>query len=138
MLMSIYRWCDCFIEEEYNTGEEEESLEEEEEYDSEYEDEEEEEEAETDEEDDQSDVEPRTPDVRMDYEVLHDFVKQEEGDLSVNIGDVVTLLSVRWVKLNLFFSLAFNLQGFTIYVMYHIIMDVVGLHFGKALEKHPK
>ena len=95
MSMSIYLWCDCFIEDEYDSGEEEESLGEEEEYDSEYEDEEEEEEAETDEEDDQSDVEPRTPDVRMDYEVLHDFVKQEEGDLSVNIGDVVTLLSVR-------------------------------------------
>lgn len=33
--------------------------------------------------------------TKMEYEVLHDFEKQEVGDLSVNKGDIVTLLSVR-------------------------------------------
>lgn len=33
----------------------------------------------------------------MDYEVIHDFDKQEEGDLTMKTGEVVTLISIRFV-----------------------------------------
>lgn len=36
--------------------------------------------------------------MKVDYEVLHDFDKQEEGDLTVKTGEVVTLISIRLVS----------------------------------------
>ncbi|XP_067942220.1 nephrocystin-1-like [Watersipora subatra] len=50
---------------------------------------------EEEEEEEQATDEETKAETRINYEVLHDFEKQEKGDLSVKKGEIVTLCSVR-------------------------------------------